>query len=191
MAIDPIASAQDALLAWLGAEVDLGLDEAQGALKVLRGWPEHNEDFDLATGPVLSTTVPAQADEVRIHPLEVARVVADGEVVVTYRTANLQFVVQLDLWCAYRAALDVAAEAVAIALDNQVPSSSGLWLTQAEYFGRPLSFEVTGYRRQDDADSAAVGEWRATWLLRCTTDRVVVRTYTAASTPPAVSLSTT
>jgi len=180
MAIDPVASALDALVTHLGTALG-------GSYTVLRGWPEHNTDLDLSGGPTVSV-VAGEPTETRISPylLGTADELDDedeetGNLVATYKVANLEIPVQIDVWAAYRESLDSAMLAVGEALENQAPLSSGLWLTQSDYYSRPLSFDVTGSRRPDDADAAAVGEWRGTFLLRCSASRVAQRTWPKAT----------
>lgn len=170
MAIDPVASALDAIVAYLATALD-------SVVTVLRGWPEHGTDFDLSSLPVVSL-VAGEASEERVSPFSVGTEEDDdGNLVVTYKVAGLVFVAQLDLWAAYRVQLDEAVAAVDAELTNRLPASSGLWLDQADYYDRPIAISVTGFRREDGAESAAVGEWRATWMLQVATDKVAQTTH--------------
>lgn len=170
MAIDPIASALDAIVTHLDTEVAT-------LASVLRGWPEHRVDLDLSGGPVVAV-VAGEAPEERINPIVLGSADdGDGGLVVTYKVANLVIPVQIDVWAAYRSQLDDAVAAIDAALANQVPATSSLWLTQANYYGRPLSGTVTGFRRADDAETAELGQWRATWNLEVVTDKVAQTTH--------------
>jgi hypothetical protein len=169
MPIDPVASAMDALVTHLATTLG-------STYTVLRGWPEHRDDYDPAAKPVV-TVVAGEPTETRVSPRELA----SSTGTVTYKIADISVPVQLDVWCAHRARLDGALLAVGRALENGVPHTSGLWLAQSDYYGRPVTFEVTGGpRRHDGPDSATVGEWRATFSLRCSAARVAHRTWPEA-----------
>jgi len=191
MAIDPVASAMDALVDHL--ETALG-----SGYTVLRGWPEHGVTLDLSSGPTV-TVVAGEAVETRISPVPLGETDElddegdpTGSAVATWMVAHLSIPVQLDIWTAYQAELDEALLAVGEALESKVQATSGLWLTQDDYYGRPLAFEVTGSRRSDSADAAAVGEWRATISLRCQASRVAQRTRPKAVTiTPSLTLGVT
>lgn len=175
MAKDPVASALDALVAHLQGAVDTaGLPPEVNGLTVRRGWPERNTDLDLSAGSVIAVTS-GRPDEERINPHAVGTVDAGGgQLTTTYKVAELTIPVQVDAWSPFRAVRDQMVAAVEAALVNQVPASSGLWLDQDDYHGRPLSFEVTGGPRyEDDAEGVTRGEWRAIWTLQCATDKVV------------------
>lgn len=176
MAIDPVAAAADALVAHLLAEVDIS------GLQVRRGWPEHAQDFDLSGGPIITVT-PGEDQGQRIAPFEVGRVTTGGSVEVSYKVASVEAVLQVDLWAAYRAQLDDAIVAVDEQLQNQLPLSSGLWLSSTGYHDRPLAFALDGgWRRQGGQDGVERGEWRATLMLRVSSDRVATRTFSALGT---------
>jgi len=93
---------------------------------------------------------------------------------VTYRVAMVECLVQVDLWCAHRATRDVLAALIEAALHNQLPHTTGLWLTQADYYSRPLTLDVQERREEQ---SVPEGEWRTSWTLRLTTDLVVQTTH--------------
>ena len=161
MATDPIASAQDALVAHLATELG-------SSATVRRGWPEAGVEMDIGTKPEVAVT----ASSPRITQVAPGQVDASGSdtLTVTYRVAMVECLVQVDLWCAHRATKDALAALLDAALHNQLPHTTGLWLTQSDYHSRPLTLDVQ--ERRDEQDVAA-GEWRASWTLRLTTDLVV------------------
>ena len=174
--IDLVASALDTLAAYLDAGLGTGYTAR-------RGWPEHNAEFDLGSGPIL-TAVASEPERVGINPISLG-IVADGEggIVTTYKVAAVSFVVQLDAFAGYRAALDDLIPSVEALLHNKVPSTSDLWLTQGSYHGRPLRFSLeSGPRRTDASEATQEADWRATWMLRCETDEVSTATHPAPVT---------
>jgi len=163
MATDPIASAQDALVAHLATELG-------SSATVRRGWPEAGVAMDIGTKPEVAVTASSPSFTLT-PPGEVdATDAGDGTLTVTYRVAMVECLVQVDLWCAHRATKDALAVLIEAALHNQLPHTTGLWLTQSDYHSRPLTLDVQ--ERRDEQDVAA-GEWRASWTLRLTTDLVV------------------
>lgn len=179
MTINPVASAMDALVAHLLSTLDFTtLPSGFQTATVRRGWPEGDVTLNMSTGPVLAVTG-SQADEERIAPytVDVGAAVA-GVRSVAYKIANVTIPMQLDLWVPYRAMRDDAVPLVEAAFFNQLPGSAGLWLTQSDYHGRPLGFEImSGPRYTDEADQAQTGEWRATWSITCTTDKVAITSH--------------
>lgn len=178
MPIDPVAGACQALVDHLTTA--LGDDVAE----VRRGWPEHGTELDLTSGPIVTVTA-SDPTEARMAPRQVDSAEDDeGNLVVTYKVAELRFMVQVDAWVAYRAQLDTFIPTVEAALQEEPPGTSGLWLEQDDdedtgYYGRPLAFEVVrGAVREPDDQAVSGGEWRAFWVLECVTDKVAVKTHT-------------
>lgn len=158
MAIDPVASAIDAMATYFA-----GLT---GIADALRSWPEHPRDLDLTSGPVVSLTF---ADEQRT-PIPPAAI--DDTDPPQYRTGQLAIDVQMDLWTAYRAQRDDAAAVIEAAFHNALPFRHGLLLTTSDYFDRPLTIRASSGRNTGDRDSAEEGMWRRTWMLTVLTDLV-------------------
>lgn len=148
-----------------------------GIAAARRGWPEHQQDLDLSGGPVCTLTFVDDARQL-IAPWPVA----EGPTV-TYKVAEYEIAAQLDLWAAYRAQRDDAAAVVEAGLHNRLPILHGLYLTQADYFSRPLTIVASQGRNDDQPDDAVVGEWRRRWMLTITTDLVV-----QANTPQQLEL---
>jgi len=163
MATDPISSALDALVTHLASELG-------SSATVRRGWPEAAVEMDVGTKPEVAVTASPSPRATLVSPRELDESGSET-LTVTYRVGLLEVLVQVDLWCAYRATRDEVAPLVEAALHNQLPRTSGLWLTQDDYYSRPLSFDIEapGTHEQD----AAAGEWRSSWTLRLTTDLVV------------------
>lgn len=175
MASDPISSALAALVTHLATELG---DNAT----VREGWPEHEVDFDIEAGPVVSV-VAGEAPEERCSPQHLSTVEdEDGNMLVTYKVANLSFPVQVDLFTAYKVQRDSLALSVLQALENQVPFSSALWLTHSDYYGRSVTFEITGQDRTQDQAGVERGEWCARFNLRADTVVVTTRTFAKATT---------
>lgn len=128
-------------------------------------WPEHQQDLDLTSGPVVTLT---RIDDQRVT---VSPGILNTTKPFLWRTAELRVLVQLDLWAAYKAQREAAAAALARAFDNDLPFRTGLYLTSG-YHSRPLTVAATDGRPVDDASAAAVGEWRRMWTLEVTTDIV-------------------
>jgi len=167
--IDPLAAALDALLAHLAGIVT----SDDHTVRTRRGWPEHNVKLALGSdGPIL-IAVAGQPDDTPTNPRPLG---LDGEDTL-YRVALRTFPVQLRLLTGFRIQLDELVPAVDRALSNKLPSSPDLWISSTDYHSRPLTFARTRFERGDDKDSAKVGEWEATWSLRCTTDLVLPATH--------------
>jgi len=180
MPVDPVAAACQALVGHLTDE----LGDEVAAVK--RGWPEHTDEYDLSQGPLVTVTA-SEPNETRMAPRQVDSSTSGSDVTVTYKVAELRFKVQVDLWTPYRAQLDELIPTVEACWDGEPPFRSGLWLEQSDdattgYHGRPLAFEPRqGPLREPSDDTASTGEWRATWILECVTDKVAQRTFTSAT----------
>lgn len=171
MAVDPVTSAADALAAHLGSSVDLSaLPASFRTLDVRTAWPDWSEDADLQG--VLVALTSGDPDEMACNPIPLG---LSGDQT-TWKVANLEWVVQVDLWVPYRAHLAPAMEALDQALDNLVPQSSGLQLTHDDYHGLPVHFEVDARRVDQDGDAAPRGAWRGRFTLRAQSSRVRLTT---------------
>ena len=164
MTREPAAAMIEALATYLD-----GLTWTQ-TTTVLRGWPEQDTELDLYAGPTISVTE-IDAPETA-HAIQTEDPV-DGSAAIA--VALVEATLQVDLWAAYREHLDVAASELADALHNDLPYRPHLYLTAADYHYRDFAvLVVPGARADIDGDSAAVGEWRRTWTLRATIERVVI-----------------
>lgn len=168
MAIDPLASALDALVEHLAGSVTMPSGTYDG-VTARRGWPEHGTELDLSAGIVLAVTA-GRPQVTETDPLQVDH--DADEDLTTYMVGRLEAVVQLDVWAPYELVLDAAVQAVAAQLDNALPFRPGLFLTQADYFSRPLRFERRDGPLRLDQPHSADGDWRATWTLGLATDLV-------------------
>jgi hypothetical protein len=169
MAIDPLDSACDALVAHLDSEV-------AELVSVIRGWPEHAEDLDVSGGPVCAVTH-GRARTEPCNPITVDTSSDSGTTTVTYKVANLGFDVQIDVWAAHRYTRDETALAVLEALHNQLPHTPDLWLTHADYYSRPVTFELVSSEAMNTADGVERGLWRWRWTLRAKTDKVATKAF--------------
>lgn len=162
--IDPIAAATNAIVAYFAAELP--------GVRVRRGWPESNVDFDLDAGPILTVTPAGRPTLDPCHPVTIGD---DGNAPPNflYRVGDLKFSAQLDLWCEYRATRDELTYAVAGKLHNQIAFHSGIWVDSSEYHNRPLRIDADSVEIGDETDTAPSGEWRQTWSLTISTDMVV------------------
>lgn len=174
MPIDPLSSAMDALVSYLTSNVSLSaLPAALQTLTVRRGWPEHGVELDLSAGPTLAVHHPEGNPTREEHHYPV-RVDASGSGTLTalYRVSTWETSLYLECWAPYRATLDATVQAVDAVLDSGLPHYSGLRLTQANYYSRPLKLTPQGWRYDPSNPSVGRGEWRATCQLRAIGDRV-------------------
>lgn len=167
--IDPLVSLQTALLTHLDSTVAL----SGHTLRTRRGWPEHNADLSLSTGPLLVTVV-GEDRQIPTNPRSLGQTDADETL---YKVAERTVPLQLHVFAAYRAILDDLIVQVNVGLSNRLPSSPDLWLTSADYYDRPLTFSRQRLRRQDEDAAAATGEWEAVWSLTCRSDVVLTATH--------------
>lgn len=145
---------------------------------VIAGWPENPTDLDLSDGraPVISVTA---GGEVRtdVARRSLGSVTAGSVTTHTYRDALLEFVAQVDVWCAYRVQLHDVVPLVEAALTRAPPRPPGYRLTSTDYYSRPVDCHIGPFRADLDGDSAKKGEWRGTWDVRVTTDLVTTTTH--------------
>lgn len=157
--IDAVSSALEAAARYV-------LDRTRPAVaRAFRGWPEHQADLDLSSGPVV-TIVASNVEDTACSPAFL-----EGTVIV--RTGYLKITAQLDLWAPYRHQLDVAARAVQEALDAGAPWQAGADVVSEGYHDRPVHIERDSGRYLDLDRAAAEGEWRRSWTLILTTDTVL------------------
>lgn len=152
---DPGAAMMEALVVYLAA--------ALSSYTVIRGWPETDQAIDL-THPVVSVF---QAGALTDEPCNPA--IADAATVVL---GQLVIAVQIDVWAAYRETLDAAVLAVSNALHNALPYRPGLYLTATDYSGRTFVVSRTGDGPEADGETAALGQWRHTFSLTASIERV-------------------
>lgn len=168
--MDPVSAAVAAVVEHLAGELP--------DVQVFRGWPEPGQTLDLSMSSAVAVTAGRPRYEL-CPPAEVDRE-GTSSLAVTYRVALLEVTVQVDLWSSHRARRDQVSAALEGALHNQLPRTSGLWLTSAGYHDRPLSLEAAEAFDHDELHPQR-GEWRRTWSLTCQTDLVAVATYPAAA----------
>ncbi len=169
--IDPLVSLQTALLTHLDSAVAL----PGNTLRTRRGWPEHNKDLSLSTGPLMVTVV-GEDRQIPVNPHPLGQTDSDETL---YKVANLSVPLQLHVYAAYRALLDDLLVQVNAGLSNRLPSSPDLWLDSTDYYDRPLTFSRQRLRRVDEDAAAAVGEWEAVWSLTCRSDVVLTTDHPA------------
>lgn len=169
MSIDPVASAADAVVAYLRTALGTNVS------RVLRGWPEHGQTLKLGDGPVVAVTA-ASENRTPVPPRAVDQEDSGSGLLVTYKVATMRILAQVDLWSQYRAQRDDVAALIEAAAHNRVPRQVGLYLTQADYYGRPLDCELGRGRTQDDPRAVSKGTWRRLWDLTIDTDIVVQTT---------------
>jgi hypothetical protein len=161
MAGPPAAVAAEALATWLGGQPGLSL--------ALRGWPEREEDLDLASGPVVSVTQAGEATYDWCSPVPIAEDLDGAEVLVTWRLGDFEVEFQLDVWAAFRATRDAAAALVEAALHDDLFGGTGLELALGDaYFDQVLGVILVSSQALDDADAVATREWRQRMIVRCT-----------------------
>lgn len=170
MAIDPVAAALDAVVAYL---TGLGIT----GLTARRGWPEANVELDIDQTKHVVAVLPAGKPTVRLVSPKSIDQTGSGTLTVTYRVGEIEVPAQLDLWCAYRAQRDEVVAAIEARLHNKLPFLPGLWLTSTGYHSRPLVVDVVFAGTDDEQDDAAVGEWRATWDVTIRSDLVADATH--------------
>ncbi len=169
MAIDPIASCIDALATHLTTAL------GASASAVLRGWPESGVELDLDGAAVVAITAIAE-ERAEVAP----RVVETSGTTYTYKVAELTVRLQIDVWARHRAVLDAMGPTLRAAFSNALPRA-GLWLTQSDYYSRPVCYFMEAGALDLDGDSAAQGEWRRTYSVTATTDEVASTTHVALS----------
>lgn len=161
MPVEPAVSAADSMVAHLAATVEVTYDGVTGPLRVVRGWGEDNQDYDLTSGPVASVTpISTRSDYHTPYTI-------DRAATVNWKVADLDITLQMDLWAPNRYTRDEVAELMTRALSNDVPYRPELYLTHADYYGRPICV-IASDRRVYNSDrmTPSVAEWRCVWDLR-------------------------
>ena len=171
MAIDPVASAADAITAFLVTALGANVS------KVIRGWPESAETLDLSGLPVVSVTPPPRGVRTPCSPKDLGSVTVDDVVTHTYRTGELNFQVQIDLWCGYRAHMDDVGALIEAALVQAPPLPPSVRITSTGYHSRPLTCTLGDSAMDYDGDTSHKGEWRMSWDLDVSTDVVKLKTH--------------
>lgn len=173
MAIEAVDAALDTIAAYLNTALP-------GTLTAMTGWPEANVKYD-DTLPLVAVT--GGDPQVELMAPRLVEQSGSGTLTATYKIALVTFGVQLDLWTAHRRTRAVVGAAMGAKLHNGLPHRSGLWLTQGNYYSRPLSIDWTGQVDTSDGDTAAKKQWRRMWEGEVTTDWVVQTTL-----PEAISI---
>ena len=169
MALDPTASAIDALVTYIAT--------VSGVAAAKRGWPEHQEDLDLSSGPVVSVTQIGAANGVYVSPTQVDSAAVGDDTQITYLVAYTDMLVQIDLWAPYRFDRDAVGDAMEQAFHNVLPRKSGLELTHSDYYSRSINGMVTGRPQTMDGPKSSAGEWRKSWTMRLDSDLVAFATH--------------
>jgi len=165
--LDPAQSAAQAVADYLTAAVVLA-----PPLDVRRGWNEANREYDLSGGPVATVTATGtpQANYRTPYTYETAPIGG----LFSWVVADLEIFLQLDLWCPHRHTRDVVSELVEQKLSNDIPYRAGLYLTHADYHGSAITvWHDRGHTIDGDPLVPSVDEWRATWLLRVHSAKIV------------------
>lgn len=165
MAIDLVDSALDAVAAYLNTAL-------AGTLTAIRGWPEANTKLD--TLPLVAVTAGRPVYD--LGPPRLVEQSGSGSLTCTYKVGLVTFPVQLDLWAPHRHTRDVVGAALAAKLHNRMPHVSGLWVTQNDYYSRPIEINWTRQTDSQDGDTAPRKQWRRTWEGDLQTDVVVQAT---------------
>lgn len=158
MAGHPVAVAAEALVQWLGT---------QGISKVLRGWPEREEDLDFSSGAVVSVTQAGDPTYTWGTPYPVEEAAQGDDLLVTWLLGDLMVEFQLDVWAPFRAVRDEAAAVVDAAMHADLPYVTGLELALDNYYGQLLAVIPLSSTALDDADAVTTREWRQRILVRC------------------------
>lgn len=172
MATDPAQGAIDAVVAYLDAALVPG---TLGA--VLDGWPEHGTDLDVSGLPVVSVTdTDTRRTDVSARIIDSSTV--DDVTTYTYRVAELEVELQIDVWSAYKDQATAIIDALTNALTGTPPKPPVLHLTSTGYYNRPLACHLSDWgRARPDGDAAATGRWVRTAILTVQTDLVRTTTH--------------
>lgn len=171
MTIDATAAAVDAIVTRLSTVLGSG---GSGVLSsVIAGWPEDNVSLDLSGDPVVSVT-PGGEVRTDVAPRSLGSSTSGDVTTYTYRVATLEFVAQVDVWCAYKDQLRDVCPLIEAAFGQAPPRPAVIQLTSTGYYNRPVVCHLGAFRADQDGDSAKKGEWRGSWDVRVQTD--IVRT---------------
>lgn len=168
MPTDPSVSAATAIAAHFAANVTYTFDGVAAALPTVVGWPEFNEDHDISAAPVVSIT--PISDQASYHP----PYTIDAAATVNWKVADLTMVMQVDLWAPYKSLRDTLSEALGVAFHNDIPHRSGLYLTHADYYDRPITARFSEERRWgSDAMTPSRAHWRSMWTCRVMSAKII------------------
>lgn len=173
--IDPVASALNALSTYLASAVTMP-SGGYPTVSYRRGWPERNQDLDLTQGSVVVLT--AGEDTGQEHaPIRLSHDTDTGETL--YKVGDLIAPVLLTIWSPTRATLDDLLPRLRHALVGaDVPYTMGLTLTQADYYGVKVRFDVAGKGRQPTPTGPEAGAWEAQIRLTLTGSWIVLGSLT-------------
>lgn len=172
MPIDVAQSAAQALADHLASSVVVTYNGVTGPLRVRRGWNEDTEAYSLSDGPVAAVTATGIPVASWHAPANFERAPAGG--LFSWKVADLQIQIQLDVWAPHRATRDRVAFAVDQALHNDVPYRGGLYLTQPDYYGRSVHFHADPpHNHEQDSLTPSAAEWRTTWALRAECAKII------------------
>lgn len=144
------------------------LRSVPGVARTIRGFPEREEDLDLAAGPNLSVFAPFEGRREICSP----GLISSGGPPFLWRYGHLRMTVQVDIWCGYRHVRDVMSRVVLAALNNQMPFRQGLTIKSRHYYDRPIHIEERSADYVGDMDAPDRGEWRKMFQLELVTDLV-------------------
>jgi hypothetical protein len=174
--IDPVAAALDALVQHFTERL------GEQGLTARRGWPEPNVELDVDENRHVVSIAAAGERTTRLVSPRTVSTVGTSRLVVLWRIAELEFIAQIDLWCAYRSGRDRMVPLLEDAFHNRMPRQPGLFLSSDGYYSRPLTIDAGASRYQDAVDTASRGEWRTTWDVTIRTDKVFETTHPALTT---------
>jgi len=168
--IDPVASALNALATYLPTVVTMP-SGGYPTVSYRRGWPERSQDLDLSSGSVVVLTAGEDVG-VEHSPVQLDHNTDTG--VTLYKVGDLRAPVLLTVWCPTRATLDDLLPRLRHALVGaNVPHDMGLTLTQADYYGLKVRFDVQGVLRSAAPTGPEAGAWEAQIRLTLTGEWVV------------------
>lgn len=161
---DPGAAVLEAMAAYLTT--------ALGGLAtppvVTRGWPETDQQIDLATAPLVAVTQVGMREDTRPAT---PRGDPDEDGAITITVGVLYLTIQLDAWAGYRETSDALNAAVDDALHND-EWRPHLYLTATDYHALPFYVMRVSDQPDIDGDTAPSGEWRHTWTLTAVIERI-------------------
>lgn len=168
--IDPVASALNALATYLPTVVTMP-SGGYPTVSYRRGWPERSQDLDLSASSVVVLTAGEDVG-VEHSPVPLDHNTSTG--VTLYKVGDLKAPVLLTLWCPTRATLDDLLPRLRHALVGaSVPYDMGLTLTQADYYGVKVRFDVQGVLRSASPSGPEAGAWEAQIRLTLTGEWIV------------------
>lgn len=167
MAISPIDSAVDAIVAHLGSVVTVTYNGTTSPIRCFRAWRENGQVYDFDGGPILTLVVFSEMREEHIPAL------LESATPQLWSVADLTWRMQLDLWAPHRVTRDEVAQAIRTNLHDDIPFRVGLHLTHADYYSRDITVHSEEVRDPVDALSPQAGVWRRAWTLTAISPEVV------------------